>query len=220
MLRVALQRAWRPTAGALVAGAAAACERRDDTADESLVQFWFDGAQSGYDKRWGDRDSAWFKQFESSGRSWEAAYEATAAAPAPIDETSDALSALEVVLRLDQIPRTLYPKTPRAYARDDLAVGAARDAVRLGKDLELEPDLRVWMYMPFLHSERLDDQETCVRKMDEVARAHPPAAPFHEAALAHHRAVERFGRLPERNRVLGRDSTKEEEAWLKVHPTA
>ena len=63
-------------------------------------------------------------------------------------------------------------------------------------------------------------EETCVRKMDEVARAHPPAAPFHEAALAHHRAVERFGRLPERNRVLGRDSTKEEEAWLKVHPTA
>ena len=58
MLRVALQRAWRPTAGALVAGAAAACERRDDTADESLVQFWFDGAQSGYDKRWGDRESA------------------------------------------------------------------------------------------------------------------------------------------------------------------
>ncbi|KAH8096214.1 DUF924-containing protein [Aureococcus anophagefferens] len=150
MLRVALQRAWRPTAGAL----------------------------AGYDKRWGDRDSAWFKQFESSARSWEAAYEATASSPAPIDETSDALSALEVVLRLDQIPRTLYPKTRRAYARDDLAVGAARDAVRLGKDLELEPDLRVWMYMPFLHSERLDDQETCVRKMDEVARAHPPAAPF------------------------------------------
>jgi len=181
------------------------------------VRFWFEGA-SFYDTRWYDRDSEWYRKFLAARSEWEAAWEETRTA-APAGD-SDAMAVLETVMMLDQIPRSMYPNSPRAYESDGRALAAARDAVKRGKDRELAPDMRVWLYMPFLHSECLEDQERCVEAMAELARGNAAAEPFHAAAVAHRAAVERFGRLPERNAVLGRLSTAEELAWLRHHPTA
>ena len=197
------------------------CEQQNSPESDSQQEFlrvWFDGMKPGYDARWFDRDSEWFRSFIASRTVWEDLWEATSAAPPPVD--SDAFTTLEAVLVLDQVPRSLFPASPRAFASDDRALKVAREALEQGKDMELPYSQRVWMYMPLLHSERLADQETCVRAMEEIAARFPAAEPFHQAAVEHHRAVAKFGRLPERNRVLGRPSTAEELHWLRAHPTA
>ena len=216
----ALGRPAAASGAVLLGGSSHWCDEGRSTRDpESLVRFWFDGAKSGYDARWFDRNSEWYRRFEAGRSEWEAVWERARRGPR-LEREADAMATLETVMLLDQIPRSMWANTPRAYASDELAVEVARDAVARGADKDLAPEYRVWLYMPFLHSERLDDQERCVKAMAEVAAAHPRVRPFYAAAVAHHRAVSKFGRLPERNVVLGRASTAEEEAWLRTNPTA
>ena len=79
---------------------------------------------------------------------------------------------------------------------------------------------RAFVYFPLLHSESESDQNAAAVGLAALATELPSAAPFYRAALEHRRAVVRFGRLPERNAVLGRESTAAELEWLGIHPTA
>ena len=128
-------------------------------------------------------------------------------------------SALALVLLLDQFTRNVYRGTPRAFAGDARARAVARAAIDRGLDRQLPLDRRHFFYLPFEHSENADDQRRCVALFRAWAEAHDGAQ--RDQALAqmtyvyrHQEIVERFGRFPHRNAILGRESTAEELAFL------
>lgn len=118
-------------------------------------------------------------------------------------------SALAHVVVLDQFSRNMFRGTARGFASDARALSAARRAVDRGYDRALSNDERSFLYMPFMHSEQLADQE---RACALFSGCRPDQARFAEL---HRDIVRRFGRFPHRNAVLGRASTPEEEEFLK-----
>jgi uncharacterized protein (DUF924 family) len=132
----------------------------------------------------------------------------------PLDPASaDARTLLAAVIVLDQFPRNMFRKTPKAYATDANALTLARHAVESGKDRSLPQMQRYFLYMPFMHSEDLLAQAQSVRVFNELGS--PDGVKY---ARHHHDIVERFGRFPHRNAILGRRSTSEELEFLKTQP--
>lgn len=126
-----------------------------------------------------------------------------------------------LVLLLDQLPRNLFRGTPRAFAGDARALAHARAAVAAGDDRALPTEMRAFLYMPFEHAEDPDAQREGVALLtalhdeqleDSPARA--AVASYLRHAQNHAALVERFGRFPHRNAVLGRASTPEERTHL------
>jgi uncharacterized protein (DUF924 family) len=118
---------------------------------------------------------------------------------------ADPLSALAGVVLFDQFPRNMFRGHADAYSTDELALGIAKSAVDRGLDEKLAPDERKFLYMPFQHSERLDDQNRAVLLFTELGDDHQLGYAKH-----HRDIIERFGRFPHRNAVLGRQSRPEE----------
>jgi uncharacterized protein (DUF924 family) len=126
---------------------------------------------------------------------------------------------LALVLLLDQLTRTVYAGTARAFAGDARAVALARDAFDRGLDRELSFAERHFLIMPLLHSERVADVERAGREFARNAAASPPWARFLaeagvEQSQKYADVLRRFGRFPHRNAALGRPSTPDEEAFL------
>jgi uncharacterized protein (DUF924 family) len=125
------------------------------------------------------------------------------------DWLGDATGALALVLLLDQIPRNVFRDSAHAYATDALARHYAARAIAAGFDVEVDPDLRVFFYMPFEHSEDPADQQRALALHRGL-----PGEGADRWAVLHHAIIERFGRFPHRNAALGRESTSEERAFL------
>ena len=117
--------------------------------------------------------------------------------------------ALALVILLDQCSRNLNRNDAAAYANDEHARRIARNAIAHGLDQQLKNWRRAFLYMPFMHSESLEDQEYGVRLFTEAGLDNAPYA------LHHRDIIRRFGRFPHRNKVLGRTNTPEEIAYLK-----
>ena len=117
--------------------------------------------------------------------------------------------ALALLILLDQIPRNIFRGSGHAFATDPLALHYAGRAVEAGLDLQVEPTLRAFVYMPFEHSEALADQHRAVELFTKLGNAESL-----KYAHAHLDVIEKFGRFPHRNRALGRTSTPQEQAWL------
>ena len=115
--------------------------------------------------------------------------------------------ALGLVLLLDQFPRNAFRGTPRMYATDALARRAADVAIGRGFDEQVDQKLQIFFYLPFEHSEDPHDQARSVVLHEKCG--------FTEYAKHHQQVVERFGRFPHRNAILGRPSTEEELEFLK-----
>ncbi|MCC6558840.1 MAG: DUF924 domain-containing protein [Polyangiaceae bacterium] len=124
------------------------------------------------------------------------------------------------IVLLDQIARNVRRGTPGAFAGDPQALAACLEALDRGLDRELGAAERWFLYMPLMHSEDVGHQRRCVALFERLAEetsgatreALGPAVPF---AVRHLEIIERFGRFPHRNEVLGRVSTEEEIAFLK-----
>jgi uncharacterized protein (DUF924 family) len=114
------------------------------------------------------------------------------------------------VVVLDQFSRNMFRNTPRAFAADPLARRLARQAISQGFDAGLRPEERLFLYLPFEHSEDRADQAISVELISRLGRDD-----WTRHALAHQAIVDRFGRFPHRNAVLGRESTAEEVAALR-----
>ena len=132
------------------------------------------------------------------------------------DGSREALAAIVV---LDQFSRNMFRGTPAMFASDSLAEGLARRLVDTGAHEELATHERVFVYMPFMHAERLEAQEACARLMSALVegstgRARAAVASNVRFAEAHRDIVARFGRFPHRNAILGRVSSAEEVAFL------
>ncbi len=117
---------------------------------------------------------------------------------------------LAEIIVLDQFSRNMFRGTPRAFAQDQMALILAQEAISLGVDMQLGSKERRFIYLPFMHSESIVIHEAA----EELYRQHgnPSALDFE---LKHKRIIERFGRYPHRNEVLGRISTDEEIEFLK-----
>jgi uncharacterized protein (DUF924 family) len=113
------------------------------------------------------------------------------------------------VIVLDQFSRNLYRDDARAFAGDPVARRLARAVVDAGADVTLPPEQRMFVYLPFEHSELLADQELSVRLYQRLGNEE-----WTRFARAHHELIARFGRFPHRNAVLGRESTPEESAAM------
>ncbi|WP_417514878.1 DUF924 family protein [Minwuia sp.] len=119
--------------------------------------------------------------------------------------------ALALVIVLDQFPRNMFRKDPRAWATDGKALKVAQDAIAKGLDLQIPKDRCMFLYMPFEHSEDIEIQK---QSLEIFKRLDLPEDTY-GFVVRHHEIIERFGRFPHRNAVLGRETTPEEEAFLK-----
>ena len=123
-------------------------------------------------------------------------------------------SALAQILLLDQLTRNAFRGTARAFAGDARALAAASRMVGSRQDESLAPFMRGFVYLPFEHAESLAMQDEAVRLFARLAAEAPEQADMLEYAHRHRSVIERFGRFPHRNDILGRRSTAEEIAFI------
>lgn len=166
----------------------------------AVIAFW---REAGPD-RWFAKDETFDRRFRSH---CSALYEDAARGALDL-WLADPESALALVLLLDQFPRNCFRGTPRMFATDAAARAAATAAIEAGHDRAVAPDLRVFFYLPFEHSEDLADQER------SVALTQPLSDEYRSYAELHRDIIRRFGRFPHRNAILGRATTTEEQRFL------
>lgn len=118
---------------------------------------------------------------------------------------------LALVILFDQLPRNVWRGSGKAFAFDPLARGIAGEMIARGFDWAVPEDRRAFVYMPFMHSESLADQDRCVDLA--ATRLAGTSTLYH--ARKHREVIARFGRFPYRNAALGRTSTAEEIAYLE-----
>ncbi len=176
-----------------------------DPAD--VTAFW---RAAGY-KGWFSKDDAFDAEIR---RRFEAAHMAAARGEMAA-WAEDAEGVLALLILLDQFPRNMFRGTGHAFATDPLALSIARKAVDAGLDQQVETDVRLFFYLPFEHSERLEDQERCVELSQALrAAAGESAQGVLDFAIVHRDIIARFGRFPHRNGAFGRETTPEEQAFL------
>jgi uncharacterized protein (DUF924 family) len=180
------------------------------TTAREVLDFWFGReGEPGY----GEFREAWFRkdpEFDKLVRDrFEALYEA--AATGELDGwKEEARSCLALVILLDQFPRNMFRGDPRSYATDRKAQKVSEYAVDRAFDRELPAFQRMFLYMPFMHSEDLEHQ----RRSVELFRGLGGEDDATGYAVRHMEIIERFGRFPHRNEVLGRRTTPEEAEFL------
>ena len=123
--------------------------------------------------------------------------------------------ALAQIVLLDQFTRNGFRETPRAFAGDKRALAAAMAMVGSRQDETLLPVQRVFVYLPFEHAEGIGMQEEALRLFTRLVASAPELQTMLDYAQRHHDVVQRFGRFPHRNAILGRQSTAEEVEFLK-----
>ncbi len=122
-------------------------------------------------------------------------------------ETSE--GSLALILLLDQFPRNMYRGTPQAFLSDPQALRIAKEAISKGQDTTLPFVQKMFLYMPFQHSESLADQERSLELFKSLADVNSLAY-----AQEHYDLIKRFGRFPHRNKILGRANLSEETMHL------
>ena len=172
----------------------------------ALVSFW---REAGH-KRWFAKDT----RFDADLTARFGALAQAAARRALHGWGETAEGALARVLLLDQLPRNLHRGSAAAYANDPTARAAADAALARGFDIQVEPALRPFLYLPFEHAEAADDQARSVALFNRYAEETGDPQDWLRYARLHADIVARFGRFPHRNAVLGRESTAEERAFL------
>lgn len=177
---------------------------------EDILRFWFSDHAGKH----------WFKSTDAFDAEIRRAFESTAIAIAAQQssvktrhpwEAQSPEAHLALILCLDQFPRNMYRETPAAFAWDRFALASARRMVARKTDIHLSQKQRPFAYMPFMHSEKIEDQDECVRLCD-ARLTDPNTLKF---AHIHRDIILRFGRFPHRNQILGRDSRPEEITFLE-----
>ena len=170
---------------------------------ETVVAFW----RAAGPRRWFSKDASFDATIrEEFGSTHEAA------AHGRLDTwRNSAVGALGLVLLLDQFSRNLWRGSARAFACDPLARAVAREALACGHDLATPPDMRLFFYLPYSHSEAPDDQDQAVALGEALEQTGGPSA---GSAREHRDIIRRFGRFPHRNAVLGRLSNDAEATFL------
>ena len=178
----------------------------DDPKDgwvEDVLKFWFEQTEP---YQWFEKGPA----FDASIRKRFLGLHESLVSRGSNDLLPDAQTALAAVIVLDQMSRNMFRDTPRGFAADPQALWVAEAAIVRGFDAGLTKDQRMFLYLPLQHSE---DRQSQARSVALMASLGDPE--LQKWAEAHRAIVDRFGRFPHRNRVLGRISTPDETEFLK-----
>jgi uncharacterized protein (DUF924 family) len=194
-----------------------------DIDPEAILEFWF-GSDLDNNASIDARSVSWFLPslaFDAEISSRFAGLSERGLAGALAHWEAAPRSALALVIALDQFPRNLYRGDLRAFSCDEAALHAAERAIDRGFDREVHPIEAGFFYIPFEHSEDIGAQERCVTLFREMEARCPEGLRGHVRgyigfAERHRAVIERFGRFPHRNAVLGRRSTDEERAYLQA----
>ena len=187
----------------------------EEAAARAILDFWFlppaNAGHGAYRPEWFRKDDG----FDDAIRGrFGAAVESALGGAA--GKASDEVQLARILL-LDQFTRNIFRGTPRAFAGDVQALQIAERLVASGHDKNLSPWHRWFAYLPFEHSESLLNQERSVALYAALAHEmqHEAFNSAYDYALRHREVIERFGRFPHRNIILGRESTVEEIEFLE-----
>ncbi len=178
-----------------------------------ILHFWFtdpDGTVGKNRKVWFSKDP----EFDAAVRDrFLAAYHQAAAGE--LDSWQQTASGcLALILLLDQFPRNMFRGQPASFATDEKALAVAHGAIAQGFDRTLPLIQRWFVYLPFMHSEDLDIQRQSVELFRQFAED-PETQSSYPYAIKHLEVIQRFGRFPHRNVILGRENTPQETEFLK-----
>lgn len=179
-----------------------------DTTKE-VLQFWFGATPGERRKEWFVKDAAFDEEIRTR---FLALYE-SAAAGSLAGWAEAAQGALALIVVADQFPRNMFRGSGLAFATDPLALKTAKRAIASGWDTSMLPVERMFVYLPFEHSESLAEQDRSVELFSPLT-AFPETADAAEYSERHRAIVKRFGRFPHRNAALGRPSTPGETEFL------
>lgn len=188
----------------------------------TILEFWF-GHHAGdvataqaQRKLWWSKDAA----VDAGMRARFGALVEAAAQGAHDDWANDPHGRLALILLFDQFPRNIHRDMPQAFAHDARALELALAGIAACADQKLRPIERVFCYLPLEHAESMEMQDRSVALFTALAAGVAEAdrdtfGGYVDYALRHRKVIARFGRFPHRNRILGRTSTPEENAFLK-----
>jgi uncharacterized protein (DUF924 family) len=169
---------------------------------QDLIDFWFSE----------DASKHWFNSTEAFDQALIDSYEATwvEAEQGKLDHwQQSAAGSLALVIVLDQFPLNMFRGQVKSFSTESQSRDVARVAIDKGFDQELPASQVSFLYMPFMHSEDLDDQALGVELFNK-----PGLESNYRFARHHYSIVERFGRFPHRNKILGRESSAAEVEYL------
>jgi len=170
---------------------------------EQLIDFWF---SERVQKMWFNSTQDFDKELSDDYyQTYESAFNDE------LDHWSESsLGSLALVIVLDQFPLNMFRNLPRCFESENKALQVAKDAIKNKQDLDLAHEQKMFIYMPYMHSENLQDQDKAVElftasELDENLKF----------AKHHREIIHNYGRFPHRNAILGRASTVEEIAYLE-----
>jgi uncharacterized protein (DUF924 family) len=184
-----------------------------DPIAKDILAFWFNTTEltTDFDKR-----AVWFRatpDFDQQLIERFTGIHKQAAAGALDHFKGSAEESLALIVSLDQFPRNIFRGTPRAYATDAKARDVARHAIEQGYDKSYSRWPMLFCYLPFEHSEVLVDQQRALvlyKNLDNEESM--------KSAIGHHDVIEKYGRFPHRNAIMGRQNTPEEDEYMKDPP--
>jgi uncharacterized protein (DUF924 family) len=197
------------------------------TRSETILDYWFKGLD---DRTEVDPElphvKRWFSGEEATDREIRERFEEDqlqAARGEYKDWEDTPQGRLALVILLDQFPRNLYRNSPKAFATDPMSLDLCSRSMEDGFDELLALIERAFLYMPLMHAESVEMQEKCKQQLSLLVELAKKRSPMnvgyftysHEFAVKHAVIIERFGRFPHRNAILGRLSTPEEVEFLK-----
>lgn len=170
----------------------------------TVLDFWFKEIKP---EQWWKKD----EQFDQMVRSrFQSMHQAAAACELSVWRETPGGRLAEIIV-LDQFSRNMFRDTPRSFAYDALALALAQEAVRVGACEGLPANRKSFLIMPFMHSESKEIHKQAV----ELFISDPGLKDNLDFELRHKKIIDRFGRYPHRNAILGRESTPEETEFLK-----
>ena len=193
----------------------------EDMTPEHVLQYWF-GTETDDGVVAQQQASLWWKKSATTDNEIRSRFEplVNKAGAGALDAwRTSASGRLALIILMDQFPRNIYRYTPRAFQFDRIALQICQEGLAAGDDQQLRPVERVFFYMPLEHSENIEHQNLSVKLFENLCRdIHPEAkeafAGFFDYAVRHREVIERFGRFPHRNKILGRHSTAGEVRFL------
>lgn len=180
---------------------------------QNIIHFWFNE----HTDKWWKKDPAFDALIKNQ---FEATYNNIVAGKLE-KWLETAEGTLAYIIVTDQFSRNMFRNTGKMFATDEIAVKAAEQGIAQGFDQDCPFEQRWIFYMPFMHSEKLANQDRCI----ELFKAHKESAPEDskasiqgniDFAIKHREIIERFGRYPHRNELLGRESTEQELDFLQT----
>ena len=187
---------------------------------ESILSFWFDPRYP--HTRWFIIDPAFDAQIATNFGDLVTRARTTTFLD---DWASSPQGCLALILLLDQFPRNIYRGSFQSYSSDAKALSIARKAVEQRLDRSTTLIQQSFFYLPYMHDESLQSQDTSVSLFKDLSARTEPGNPDKtyvdsgvDFAVRHQKVIEMFGRFPARNEALHRRSTPEETEFLRTHP--